>query len=297
MNCRLQTLLRWLGVLCIVCICIAVAYGVMSILGSSLTGYAKTLLVNYGTVLGSLGLLLLLGNYYVYHGFGRQADIYRRGSAQHRRVALTFDDGPHPEYTPQVLAILRRFRVPAAFFLLGSQVDQFPELQEEIIADGHEVGVHAYYHQNLPTLSTAALSKELFQTIIAIINAGGGYPRYLRPPRGLYNSELRQFAQLLGLRIVLWSLSGEDWLPGRTAELIANRILYRVQPGDVILLHDGGGLVDGQESSRAGTVEALPIIIEGLLSKGYEIVPLSELLADASPEVADEPLEAVPEHP
>ncbi|MBO8126304.1 MAG: polysaccharide deacetylase family protein [Firmicutes bacterium] len=270
----------------IVTICILAAYGLLYLLAGVVgDGPLSSILVYYGTPVLAVVLLLLVGNFYVYHGFGSQADIYRRGSEEEKKVALTFDDGPNPTYTPAILEILRRYGVPATFFLLGSQVDAYPELPERMVSEGHEVGIHSYDHLNLTSLSTPALSSQIFQTIVAILNAGGKYPRFLRPPRGLYNAQLRRLAELLGLRIVLWSLSSEDWMPGKSPEAVVNRILNRVQPGDILLFHDGGGLINGAKNNRKHTVQALPQIIEGLEAAGYEIVPLTELLDKASPEV------------
>lgn len=264
---------------------ILVAYGVMYLAAQVVPDrLLRSILLHYGTAVLSIGILVLLGNFYVYHGFGHQADIYRRGDIGRKAVALTFDDGPNPRYTPSILQVLTRYEVTATFFLLGSQVEEYPVLAERIVEDGHEVGIHSFDHFNLPALSTAALSAQILQTIMAILNAGGRYPRFMRPPRGLYNGQLRRLTELLGIRIVLWSLSSEDWMPGKSGEAVAQRVLVRVQPGDILLFHDGGGLIGSREDCRDATVEALPIIIKGLKEQGYEILPLDELLGGATPE-------------
>jgi len=237
----------------------------------------------------SLALISGAFFYYVYHGFGYQGDIIRRVDTQKRIVTLTFDDGPHPVYTPQILDILAEYQVTATFFVVGSHVEKYPEIVERIYREGHEIGNHTYNHINVPTANAAQLSSEIFQTSIKIMELTGEYPLYVRPPRGMYDSRFRRLSELMGMRIILWSLSSQDWLETMTPEKIENRVLQRVTPGDIILFHDSGSLVKSEGASRLRTVQALPGIIEGLKEQDYQIVSLTRLLRyPLSDEVSDE---------
>lgn len=233
-------------------------------------------------------LILAASNYYVYHGFGYQGDIYRRGNPNQPWVAITFDDGPSAEFTPAILDILKQYDVPATFFMVGDHVRKYPEIAQRVVDEGHEVGNHTYTHINVPTASARRLTQELFHTTQAIVEATGVYPIYSRPPRGLYDSRYRRLSQLLGQSVVLWTLSARDWQVAVNADQVIRRVLREVKAGDIVLFHDSGALIRHEGASRQATVQALPAVIEGIRAKGLEIVPLSRLLRGAEPEVDEE---------
>ncbi|NLJ79685.1 MAG: polysaccharide deacetylase family protein [Firmicutes bacterium] len=236
----------------------------------------------------ALATLLLLSLIYVYHGFGYQPDIYRTGNRASGKVALTFDDGPSPEFTEPILDILKHYNVPATFFMVGSHAEKYPEIAARIGAEGHEIGSHTQSHRNIPTLSTVELHKELVEAAAVITEVTGIYPAYVRPPRGMYDDRFRRLAKLLGQEIVLWSISARDWRYGVSADYIIRFVERKVRGGDIILLHDSGALLSNEGGDRRATVLALPEVIETIWAKGLEIVPLSELLDDA-------PMEPFPE--
>jgi len=241
----------------------------------------------------AVGTTVLLLNIYVYHGFGHQPDIYRRGDPSRPWVALTFDDGPSPQYTPRILDLLDKHDVPATFFMVGAHVEAYPEIAAAVVERGHEVGNHTYSHINIPTASTQRLYEELFGTTAAILEATGVYPEYVRPPRGLYDGRFRRTAALLGQKVVLWTLSSLDWQGNRlSAEAIVRRIVSEVKPGDILLFHDSGALIGREGGNREATVEALEGVILGVRAKGLEFVPLSKLLQEAVGE-AEPPFDLV----
>lgn len=218
-------------------------------------------------------------NVYVYHGFGHQPDIYRRGSPDRPWVAITFDDGPSPKYTPRILEILEAHNVPATFFMVGAHVEAYPEIAAAVVAAGHEVGNHTYTHINVPTASTQRLYEELVSTSSIIYEKTGVYPAYARPPRGLYDGRFGRISALLGQKIVLWNRSSYDWQgPRISKETIVRRIVDNVKPGDILLFHDSGALLGREGGDREATVQALEAIIQGVRAKGLEFVPLSQLL-------------------
>ena len=231
----------------------------------------------------SVSLLFVGFNFYVYHGFGYQPDIYRNGDGSQPWVAITFDDGPSPIWTPMILDILAEYEVPATFFLVGAHVAKYPEIAQRIVEDGHEIGNHTYDHVNIPTTSTLELSGQVIMTTLEILEATGEYPKYLRPPRGMYDARVRRLAEMLNQPIVLWSVSGQDWRPGVTVEQIVKRVVNQTKAGDIILFHDSGALIANEGASREATVKALPRIIEGIRNKGLEIVPLEQLMQYAEP--------------
>lgn len=232
----------------------------------------------------SFVVLVFLGfNFYVYHGFGHQPDIYRKGDGSKPWVAITFDDGPSPVWTPRILDILAEYQVPATFFLVGSHVAKHPDVAERIVQEGHEVGNHTFDHVNIPTTSTIELSGQVLLTTVAILEATGKYPSYLRPPRGMYDARVRRLAEVLNQPIVLWTVSGQDWRPGVTVDQIVKRVVSQTKAGDILLFHDSGSLIANEGASREATVKALPLIIEGIREKGLRIVSLEQLLEHASP--------------
>jgi cellulose synthase/poly-beta-1,6-N-acetylglucosamine synthase-like glycosyltransferase/peptidoglycan/xylan/chitin deacetylase (PgdA/CDA1 family)/spore germination protein YaaH len=212
-----------------------------------------------------------------YVKFPMPESISRQGNPSPHQVALTFDDGPDPTWTPKILKILQDKKAPAAFFVLGSQVQQFPDLLQRIAREGHEIGNHTYTHKNLAEAGDEQISLELNATTRLIEAVTGHSTAYFRAP---YNSdgtpsqpgEMRalRIARDLGYLTVTQSIDPDDWeRPG--ADAILDRVKHQRSEGAVILLHDAGG-------DRSQTVAALPAIIDYLRSRGDSIVPLSDMI-------------------
>jgi len=225
------------------------------------------------------------------------ASISRQGAPGPHQVALTFDDGPDPKWTPKILDILRHKKAPAAFFVLGSQAQSYPDLLERIVREGHEVGNHSYSHRNLAEAGDSQIELELNATTRLIEAVTGHSTAYFRPP---YNAdgtptqpgEVRalRVARDLGYLTVGQSVDPDDWEKPGASELL-RRVKQQRASGSVILLHDAGG-------DRSQTVAALPAIIDYLRERGDQIVPLSEMIRLPRDTVmpplreADEPLSA-----
>jgi peptidoglycan/xylan/chitin deacetylase (PgdA/CDA1 family) len=152
-------------------------------------------------------------------------------------VALTFDDGPHPVGTPAVLDALARLGWTATFFLLGSQVDRFPDVARSIVAAGHEVGVHGYEHDNHLARSGRWARRDLGRACRQISAVTGARPRWFRPPYGVLSAGSVRAAAELDLTPVLWTSWGRDWL-GPPADQVLRNLLRSLDDGGTVLLHD-----------------------------------------------------------
>lgn len=201
-------------------------------------------------------------SYYEYHGFGLQEGIVRSGG-ERPMVALTFDDGPSPRYTPAILDVLREKGVKATFFVVGNHVEKYPEIARRIVQEGHEIGNHTYTHRDLVPASRRTVLREVKQAERVIKETCGVEPRLFRPPRGLYSESVRQLVVRQGYTIVLWSVSTLDW-SGLTANMILRRVKKYARNGSIILLHDSGALLKREGGLRGGTVKALSQIIDYL---------------------------------
>ncbi len=236
-----------------------------------------------GTVVFTAIMIMGTAYFYVYKGFGAQADIVRRNLSVGNKVVLTFDDGPSMAYTPKILDVLAENGVKAVFFMVGMQVEKYPELAKRIVEEGHFVGNHTYGHITVPNTSPPQLAAQIMRTNLVILQHTGVYPQYLRPPRGLYDMRMRRIAKLLGQDIVLWSLSSQDWHPRATATGIIRRVVSRAAAGDIILFHDSGSMLGGEGSNRKPTVDALGPVIDGLKARGMKIVGPDDFIARPDP--------------
>ena len=187
-----------------------------------------------------------------------------------RAVALTFDDGPSPQYTPRVLAALTKLRVRATFFVIGYLAQAYPDLVRQELRVGMTVGNHSYNHPQVPPF--AHLPPQLLTDEIAlgeqVLSRLGAQPRLFRPPGGSTSPQLVRAAAALGQRVVLWSVDPADWRPGSSAKAITKRVLSAVRPGSIVILHDGGG-------DRTATLTALPAIVRGIRHRGLRLVALT----------------------
>lgn len=189
------------------------------------------------------------------------------------RIALTFDDGPHPRWTPQVLEALARHRAVATFFVRGDNLERYPHLHRTSRESGHEIANHSWDHPDLARLTLAEATGQLTRTTSAITALTGAAPTLFRPPYGHLAGTTLLAAAQAGLHPVLWSAQvHEDQFATRPDEL-APDLAARLVPGDIVLAHDSGS------SDRALTVDHLDRILDALESRGYELVTVSELLA------------------
>jgi peptidoglycan/xylan/chitin deacetylase (PgdA/CDA1 family) len=191
--------------------------------------------------------------------------------AQHRELALTFDDGPGP-YTPQFVSLLKQYHTPATFFEVGIAEQYFHEGTSLIAQAGFPIGDHTYSHAPMSQLSVPEQQTQLQQQITATGRYGAPYPRLFRPPYGLSNnttlSVLKQFRMLM----VLWTIDTSDYrLPG--VDAIIHTVVSQARPGAIVLMHDAGG-------NRTETLAALPTIIKELRARGYTLVTVPKLLLD-----------------
>jgi peptidoglycan-N-acetylglucosamine deacetylase len=203
--------------------------------------------------------------------------LYHQGAGGEHEVAITFDDGPDPRWTPKILDMLKAANLKAAFFLTGVNAERYPALVRRIVNEGHEIGNHTYYHPNLALCWPEHVRLELNATQLLLETITGRATTLFRPPYAADTqpsqlSELTplQIAQDLNYLVVLENIDPEDWArPG--SDVILQRVRQQRRDGNIILLHDGGG-------DRSQTVAALPRILSWLHIRGDTVVPLSRLL-------------------
>ena len=186
------------------------------------------------------------------------------GAAGEPVVYLTFDDGPHPTWTPQVLEVLSRYGAKATFFVLGQSVEAYPTLTARLVAEGHDAENHTFDHASLDKVDRETFIAEVRDTDDAIHAAAGAQAdpiACLRPPYGAYDAQTSALAAELGKALTLWNVDPQDWRrPG--ADQIAEHLVTHARPGAILLMHDGGG-------ERSQTVEALDTVLRELTARGY----------------------------
>lgn len=193
-----------------------------------------------------------------------------QGDPLKKQIAITFDDGPHPGYTAQILQILRRYNAKATFFVVGAQAEKYPDLVRAEVAGGHEVGNHTFDHFSLTKIPPSYVPIEIKACGEVLKKITGCAPHLFRPPGGEYNRAVAQAAEELGYTMVLWTGDPGDYAsPG--ANVILRRTLHEIGPGGILLLHDG----------IAQTLQVLPQMLEYLRDNGYETVTIDEMLAQA----------------
>ncbi|MGC8668048.1 MAG: polysaccharide deacetylase family protein [Chthonomonadales bacterium] len=191
-----------------------------------------------------------------------------RGNPNLKEIALTFDDGPHPAFTPRLLDLLARLHVKATFFLVGKMVDRYPDLVRQEVAQGHEVANHTYDHLRLASVPPALIEPELKEGSLALVRAVGSPTRFYRPPGGEYNADVIEAGRRLGYIMVLWTNDPGDYRRPSGA-LLEERLLRDVSNGAIILLHDG----------IPQTLTILPRLVTALRREGYRFVTISEMAA------------------
>ena len=197
--------------------------------------------------------------------------VYSSHMNDGNKIALTFDDGPHPEYTPIILDILKEYNVHATFFLIGENAERNPDLVRRILREGHETGNHTYLHKNLREHTPGCIYEEISMAEEAILRIADQRTKLLRPPGGLYDKQVCETARRLDYDIILWTIDTLDW-KHPTPEEIVQKVESCVQCGDIILCHDFIG------GAKSPTPDAIKKIIPDLLGRGYEFVSVSELI-------------------
>ena len=229
-----------------------------------------------------LAVLIIIIAVVLFTIFFDQAVIARRNTIYHvssseKVVALTFDDGPSPKWTPEILDVLKAEQVKATFFMLGVHVEKYPEVARRVADEGHEIGNHTYDHHTLIYYKTPELEKELRDAEAAIYKATGLTTKYFRPPKAWLTESEKKDIKRMGYEIVLWSLNSKDWVTFDD-RFIVKYILHYVQPGDILLFHDSGGVFKPEGGNRKETVKAISRLIGKLRERGYRFVTISELL-------------------
>lgn len=219
-------------------------------------------------IIGLIILLLLITVTMVYYYMFEYKVIYKINTKD-KRVALTFDDGPDPRFTPKVLEILNKYHAKATFFVVGQQVEEYPDITRKIIKEGHELGDHTYSHPDLLFMNQSQIYKEIDVDKRIIEKISGKEVKWFRPPKMLYGPGTNMVVNEEGMDMVLWKIGVENH-NAKTPEAMAKRVIDKVKPGWIILIHDG-------RLDRTKSVKALPILLQGLKDQGYKFVTLSEL--------------------
>ncbi|MEL7038128.1 MAG: polysaccharide deacetylase family protein [Cyanobacteria bacterium J06592_8] len=195
-----------------------------------------------------------------------------RGKITQTEIALSFDDGPHPVYTLDLLEVLDEYQVKASFFWLGCWVKQYPEIAQAVFQRGHWIALHGYNHQMFHQMTDEQLKQDLEQTKQEILNICDIHPNSLwdvRPPNGVFTPKTLTLLKQWGYRPVMWTVVPEDWVcPG--IDCVTNRVIQQTQNGSIIVLHDGKY---GGQDVAASTRKIIPQLLE----KGYKFVTIDRL--------------------
>ncbi|MEH1792668.1 MULTISPECIES: polysaccharide deacetylase family protein [unclassified Nostoc] len=191
--------------------------------------------------------------------------------ANEKVIALTFDDGPGPKNTEQVLEILKKNNIKATFFMLGEMVKYFPKVAKQVAADGHVIGNHTWHHWYFK-MDAATAASEIDRTADIIYKTTGEKTTLFRPPGGFLNNGLAQYAKNEKYAVMMWSEeSGDAERRSPQVPMLVKNVLKYAKPGAIVLMHDGGG-------NRSRSVKALPEMIAGLKAQGYRFVTVPQLL-------------------
>lgn len=186
-------------------------------------------------------------------------------------VALTFDDGPTPQWTPKILAVLKANGVPATFFVIGQEAVQHPNLISQEVQDGMEIANHGFSHRLLRRLNPEAITSEVQDGAMAIEAAGAKTPHLYRMPAGVYDQAALKILGEMGYTVIGWSVDPRDWRHRYTAQQMLATVLRQVGPGRIIIFHDG-------TNSSAATVQAVAELIPALKSQGYRFMTVGQML-------------------
>ncbi len=224
-------------------------------------------------ITGTAAAIGLAGGYYATYSVRSQllGKTVWRGKMDSNAIALTFDDGPSGD-TESILDVLNEYGIKATFFMVGSQVERLPEVARRVTREGHQIGNHSLSHSIYLYQRPSTTRRELEDSQRIISSVTGVTPTVARPPCGVRTPAYFAAARRLGLTTIQWSVAGFDWKP-ITAKEIAENVLKELQPGSIVLLHDGDDTV---KNRRVETARALPLIIEGVRSKNLKIVALDE---------------------
>lgn len=200
--------------------------------------------------------------------------IFLSGDRSENRIALTFDDGPDPRFTPQILDVLQGYNVKATFFLMGARAKAYPELVQRIIDEGHIIGNHTYWHPDLVEEGDIpTLQNEVNRTEATLAEQIGYRTKLFRAPYGFLNNELVEKLQDMNYSVVGWTVDSLDWQEA-APEVIAYNVLNNIHPVAIILMHDGAEW----EGDRTNTIEALRQIIPTVKDEGFEFTTVPELV-------------------
>ena len=193
-----------------------------------------------------------------------------------RFVALTFDDGPNPPYTDEIVEYLHEQNVPATFFVVGIAVEKYPQSVKREVEYGDAVGNHSWDHAHLVLETKRHIRYELQATDDAIVKACGVHSNLFRPPFGARDYAVLQVAHAMGYQVIMWSVPlPRDW-ERPSPRVIADRVLKHVENGSIIVLHDGN---KGRGGNRQPTVEATKLLVQDLRARGYQFVTVPQLIA------------------
>ncbi len=196
--------------------------------------------------------------------------VFYRKDNDRMEIALTFDDGPHPYYTPIILKILDEYDIKATFFMIGENVSYYPAAAEAVFDAGHEIGNHTHHHRGLKSMSDKDILMEIEGCEDALFSLAEYRPRFVRPPEGAMSDTVRQVVKDLNYRIILWDVDTHDWAHTPPEE-ICRHVLEEIDAGGIILMHDFIG-------HNSPTPAALRLLIPALLERGYHFVTVGELL-------------------
>lgn len=209
---------------------------------------------------------LILYNVNIYAAEKMHEDklVYSCNENTAMKIAITFDDGPHPVHTAEILDILKEFDIKATFFVVGRNAKWFPDLIKREIMEGHEIGNHTYKHVSMKNLNRQDLEKEILLSEDVLYEICEYRPKLIRPPGGRYNDRVCVSAEQLDYRIVLWTVDTEDWKKP-DSEKIYKTVSEKIKSGDIVLFHD---LIAGDSP----TPDALRKIIPELLLRGLSLI-------------------------
>ncbi len=187
---------------------------------------------------------------------------------------MTYDDGPHAQFTPRLLDMLKERNIKVTFFLVGKNVAEYPQIVKRMVEEGHEVASHSWSHPLLSKMSDAAVAEQLKKTHAAIKAASGVEPVTMRPPYGGFTQRQQRWCNgEFGYKTILWDVDPLDWKV-RNAAHVQREILSKTKPGSIVLTHD----------IHKSTVDAMPATLDALLEKGFKFVTVSELIAMDRPQ-------------